>query len=91
LSEKAPQAPNNGMPRRASMSIDHKDYLHLLSDQPALKRRLSKAEITKLAKGFRKSKSGEPSNTGVAKKVGVKMIRAAAKTAERRIQKGKTG
>jgi hypothetical protein len=73
------------------MAIEHRNYLELLSSAAPLKRKLSKAEITKLSKGFRRAKSGEPANTGVAKKVGVQMIRAAAKSAEKRIQKRKTG
>jgi hypothetical protein len=73
------------------MDIDHRNYLELLSSEPPLKRKLSKTAIAKLAKGFRKAKSGEPANSGVQKKVGVQMIRAAARAAEKRTQKRKAG
>ena len=73
------------------MAVEHRDYLELLSSTAPLKRKLSKTEITKLAKGFRKAKSGEPANNGVPKKVGVQMIRAAARSAEKRSQKRKAG
>lgn len=69
------------------MPISLKDYAHLLPSAQPLKRKLSRATIAKLAKGFEKMKGGEPANSGVAKKIGTRMIQAAAEDAEKRLKK----
>jgi hypothetical protein len=71
------------------MPIDKKAYLQLLARSKPMSRILSDQEIEALEKGFEKTRGAEPTNTGVAKEVGMMMIEAAAEDAERRTQETK--
>ena len=71
------------------MPIEHKDFMALLTGDAPLKRKLSKLELERYSKGFEKAKGGEPANNGVPKEVGAQMIRAAARSAEKRLKKKK--